>query len=70
MLLDFNNVKIIVSPQKTTYEYKTRDPKDDRILTSAVDNKVDVLLTEDKDLLEYKNSPINIITPASFASQL
>jgi hypothetical protein len=28
------------------------------------------LLTEDKDLLKYKNSPIDIITPASFASQL
>jgi putative PIN family toxin of toxin-antitoxin system len=70
MLLDFNNVKIIVNSQKTTYEYKTRDPKDDRILTSAVDNKADVLLTEDKDLLKYKNSPIDIITPASFASQL
>ncbi|MDR2829312.1 MAG: putative toxin-antitoxin system toxin component, PIN family [Mycoplasmataceae bacterium] len=70
MLLDFNNVKIIVNSQKTVYKYKTRDPKDDRILSSAVDNKADVLLTEDKDLLEYKSSPITIITPANLVNRL
>lgn len=50
-----------------TVEKISRDPKDDQILADAVTNKIDVIITGDKDLLELKNyQGIKIILPKDY----
>ncbi len=51
----------------TTVEKISRDQKDDQILADAVTNKIDVIITGDKDLLELKNyKGIKIIMPKDY----
>ena len=44
-----------------------RDPKDDKILSAAVEGRVDYIVSRDKDLLDLKEyQGIKIITPEAF----
>jgi len=54
-----------LSPIKN-FLYKTRDFYDDRIVTGALLNGVDFIITDDKDLLEDKHLPIRAIKPLDF----
>lgn len=50
---------------KSTSQF-VRDPKDMPILLAAIESKVDVLITGDKDLLEVDISNPTILEPAKF----
>lgn len=43
-----------------------RDPDDRFVLASAAQGRADILVTGDRDLLEYKNSPVPILNPRGF----
>ena len=44
-----------------------RDPKDDKILSAAVEGRVDYIVSRDKDLLDLKEyQGIKLITPEAF----
>jgi putative PIN family toxin of toxin-antitoxin system len=47
-----------------------RDPSDVDILAAAIKGKADVLVSGDKDLLEFKNSPIPVLTPRALYERL
>jgi predicted nucleic acid-binding protein len=48
-------------------KYKTRDVSDDRILNSAIINKMDVLLTGDSDYYGYRGSKTKVMNPRELA---
>ncbi len=48
-----------------------RDPKDDKIISAAVEGKADYIVSRDKDLLDLKEyHRIKIITPENFMELL
>lgn len=55
ILLDLN-IKFISSAHQENYKFKTRDKIDDRILNSAIDKKMDLIITGDNDLLTFVTS--------------
>ena len=57
-----------VTDPKEKSNYQLRDPDDEWILTAALDAKVDVLITGDRDLLDEANSipELKILTPRGF----
>ena len=58
-------------PEPRTIERIVRDYKDDYLLTYAVNNKADYLVTGDLDLLELQSqSVLKIMTPSEFAAIL
>lgn len=57
------NIKFISSPHQENYKFKTRDKTDDRILNSAIDKKMDLIITGDNDLLTFATSKIKILNP-------
>lgn len=57
---------VSVPNRELTVEAKIRDPKDRPILRAAIEAKVDVLLTGDRDFLESGIEKPAIMTPAEF----
>ncbi|MDR0985533.1 MAG: putative toxin-antitoxin system toxin component, PIN family [Mycoplasmataceae bacterium] len=55
-----NKMYILLTSSKNDCIYKTRDPKDDPILNTAINNKMDLLITSDNDLLKYQTNKIKI----------
>lgn len=47
-----------------------RDPDDEWILASAVAGGAEVIVTGDKDLSNFKRSPVDILTPREFWERL
>jgi uncharacterized protein len=54
-------VEVIMPPYENRFD--VRDPTDVDILGAAIKGKADVLVSGDKDLLEFKQSPIPVLTP-------
>ena len=49
----------------------TRDPKDDKFISCALDAKADYLVSGDKDILSITGSfPFEVVSPAKFLSRL
>ena len=55
------SVEVIMPPYEMRLE--VRDPTDIDILAAAIKANADVLVTGDKDLLEFEDSPIPILRP-------
>lgn len=49
-------ISIVVSPH-TIIPIEVRDPKDQKVLATALEGEVDYLVTGDEDLLDLKNNP-------------
>ena len=49
--------------------FNIRDPKDEKILYSAITADVDILITGDKDFLELEIARPEILTPSEFMEQ-
>lgn len=52
-----------MTPKK---QFKIRDPKDIPVITGAINGRVDVLITGDKDFDEVKLSNLKIIKPSEY----
>jgi len=61
-------VELITAPTVGVDDVGVRDVKDRPIFCAAVKANADVLITGDKDLLEYGSIKPRIITPAKFMS--
>ena len=61
-------VEIIMPPYQERLE--VRDPDDIDILAAAIKAKVDVLVSGNKDLLEFKESPIPVMKPRALYDML
>ena len=49
--------------------HRTRDPRDDYLVSLAVDAQVDVIVSLDGDLLDERG-PIEVLTPAAFLARV
>lgn len=63
-----DNCEIFDSYQN--YDFHIRDAMDIPILSAAVDSKSEMLVTGDKDLLEFASPPIPILTPRALHNLL
>jgi uncharacterized protein len=61
-------VEIILPPYEN--RLNVRDPTDVDILAAAIKAKADVLVSGDKDLLEFNYSPIPVLTPRALYDRL
>ncbi|MDR3330355.1 MAG: putative toxin-antitoxin system toxin component, PIN family [Mycoplasmataceae bacterium] len=64
-IMDLPSVSFVFTDPSKKCSRNVRDAKDERVISSALANQMDVLLTGDKDLLTLKNAKIPILNPAS-----
>ena len=57
-------VDLVNDPEEVTTE--TRDPNDDYLIALARAHNVDVIVSGDKDLLEWEEQRLPVMTPAQF----
>lgn len=70
-LLDLLSVRAVVVTERHTVSAVLRDPKDNPILSCAVEGQADCIVTRDRDLLDLGQfRDIPIVSPAAFRRML
>lgn len=67
-IMDIPMINFLVTNKENWHLQKVRDVKDERIISSAISNNIDVVLTGDKDLLVLKQLKICITNPITLMS--
>ncbi len=65
-LLKTINYEIVKTPTHFDFNIKIRDPKDYPIIAVAIKEKVDILVTGDKNFTDLKNINVEILTPNQY----
>jgi putative PIN family toxin of toxin-antitoxin system len=68
-ILEFITIAEVIGPPFEE-RYELRDPTDIDILAAAIKGKAEVLVSGDKDLLEFEHSPIRVLTPRACYDRL
>lgn len=69
-LLDLLAADAIIVPDPVAPKRLTRDPDDDYLVSMARDQRADVIVSGDRDLLEWDEQEPPVVTPAEFEALL